>query len=81
MSGGYYQHPKSAAFVSPPLAMGAEAFGAFLLVMIFTLTEECNAGRPDNNLTPVFIWLCVTSIICLIAPQAGLNPGLHRLYH
>ena len=60
------------------LAAGAEAFGTFLLVlMIFSLTEGCNLGRPDDNLAPIFIGLTVTSVICLIAPltQAGLNPA------
>ena len=64
--------------MSLPLAMGAEALGTFLLVlMIFALTEGCNVGRPDNALAPVFIGLSVTSIICLVAPltQAGLNPA------
>lgn len=44
---------------------------------IFSLTEGCNLGRPDNNLAPIFIGLTVTSVICLIAPltQAGLNPA------
>lgn len=78
MFGEYYQLPGSSTVVSMPLAMGAEAFGTFLLVlMVFSLTEGCNLGRPDNNLTPIFIGLTVTSIICLIAPltQAGLNPA------
>lgn len=78
MFGEYYLQPGSSAVVSMPLAMGAEAFGTFLLVlMIFSLTEGCNLGRPDNNLAPIFIGLTVTSIICLIAPltQAGLNPA------
>jgi len=60
------------------LAAGAEAFGTFLLVlMIFSLTEGCNLGRPDDNLAPIFIGLTVTSLICLLAPltQAGLNPA------
>lgn len=59
-------------------ALSAEAFGTFLLVLlIFSLTEGCNVGRPDNNLSPIFIGLAVTSIICLIGPltQAGLNPA------
>ena len=76
--GEYYSQPGSSAVVSLPLAMGAEAFGTFLLLlMIFALTEGCNVGRPDDALTPVFIGLTVTSIICLIAPltQAGLNPA------
>ena len=78
MFGEYYPNPGSTAVVSLPLAMGAEAFGTFLLtLMIFALTEGCNVGRPDDALAPVFIGLTVTSIICLIAPltQAGLNPA------
>jgi glycerol uptake facilitator protein len=61
-----------------PLAIAAEGFGSFLLVlMIFALTEGCNVGRPDDALAPVFIGLTVAMIICLIAPltQAGLNPA------
>jgi len=78
MFGEYYPNPGGSAVVSLPLAMGAEAFGTFLLVlMIFALTEGCNVGRPDNALAPLFIGLTVTSIICLLAPltQAGLNPA------
>jgi glycerol uptake facilitator protein len=78
MFGEYYPNPGAQAVVSLPLAIGAEALGMFLLVlMIFALTEGCNVGRPDNALAPVFIGLTVTSLICLIAPltQAGLNPA------
>jgi glycerol uptake facilitator protein len=78
MFGEYYQLPGSPAVVSMPLAMGAEAIGTFLLVlMIFSLTEGCNLGRPDDRLAPLFIGLSVSSAICLIAPltQAGLNPA------
>jgi len=78
MFGEYYPNPGGTAVVSLPLAMGAEAFGTFLLVlMIIALTEGCNVGRPDDALAPVFIGLTITSIICLIAPltQAGLNPA------
>ena len=55
-----------------------ELVGTFLLVLlIFTLTEGCNVGRPDDAIAPVFIGLTVASIICLIAPltQAGINPA------
>jgi len=74
--GEFYNHTD--AVVSMPLAIAAEAFGTFLLLLlIFALTEGCNVGRPDNSLTPLFVGLTVTSIICLIAPltQAGLNPA------
>jgi glycerol uptake facilitator protein len=76
--GEYYINIDNKAIVSLPLAIGAETFGTFiLLMMIFALTEGCNVGRPDNALAPVFIGLTVTSVICLIAPltQAGLNPA------
>jgi len=78
MFGEYYSVQGSTAVVSMPLAIGAEAFGTFLLLlMIFALTEGCNVGRPDDAQAPLFIGLTVSSIICLIAPltQAGLNPA------
>jgi glycerol uptake facilitator protein len=78
MFGEYYSVPGSLAVVSLPLAIGAEAFGTFLLIlMIFALTEGCNVGRPNDALAPLFIGLTVASVICLIAPltQAGLNPA------
>lgn len=78
MFGEYYAQPVNSASVSLPLAMFAEGFGTFLLVLIiFALTEGCNVGRPDNTIAPLFIGLTVSSIICLIAPltQAGLNPA------
>ena len=78
MFGEYYAVPGGAAVVSLPLAVGAEAFGTFLLVLIiFALTESCNVGRPSDAMAPLFIGLTVSSVICLIAPltQAGLNPA------
>jgi len=78
MFGEYYQLPDGTAAVSMLLAMLAEGFGTFLLVlMIFFLTEGCNLGRPDDNMAPLIIGLTVASVICLIAPltQAGLNPA------
>ena len=78
MFGEYYAAPGSTSVVSLPLAVGVEAFGTFLLVlMIFALTEGCNVGRPSDALAPLFIGLTVSSIICLVAPltQAGLNPA------
>jgi glycerol uptake facilitator protein len=78
--GEFYPNPGavSVAVVSFPLAFAAEAVGTFLLVlMIFSLTEGCNVGRPNHELAPLFIGLAVASIICLLAPltQAGLNPA------
>ena len=76
--GEFYNTTDSSAVVTMPLAIAAEAFGTFLLLlMIFALTEGCNVGRPDDAIAPVFIGLTVSSIICLVAPitQAGLNPA------
>jgi glycerol uptake facilitator protein len=78
MFGEFYPSPGGSAVVPMWLAILAEAFGTFLLVLlIFSLTEGCNVGRPGDALAPVFIGLSVTSIICLVAPltQAGLNPA------
>ena len=80
MFGEFYPNPGAGpnSIVSMPLAMGAEIFGTFLLLLfIFALTEGCNVGRPSDKMAPVFIGLTVASIICLIAPltQAGLNPA------
>jgi glycerol uptake facilitator protein len=76
--GEYYSQTGSGAVVSMPLAMLAEGFGTFMLVLlIFSLTEGCNVGRPSEALAPLFIGLAVSSVICLVAPltQAGLNPA------
>ncbi len=80
MFGEYYPNPGAgaAAVVSPLTAFLAEATGTFALVfLIFSLTEGCNLGRPDDALAPLFIGLTVTIIISIIAPltQAGLNPA------
>ena len=80
MFGEFYPNPGDAAVavVSLPLAMCAEGFGTFMLVLfIFALTEGCNVGRPSSDLQPVFIGLTVSSIIFFVAPltQAGLNPA------
>lgn len=76
--GEYYPNPCLNAKANLFLAMCAEGFGTFILVlMILILTENSNLGRPDKMITPVFIGLTVTSLISLIAPftQAGFNPA------
>lgn len=78
--GEFYPNPGGGAVaaVSALNAFGAEAVGTFILVfLIFSLTEGCNVGRPDEALSPLFIGLTVTVIICILAPltQAGLNPA------
>jgi len=76
----FYPNPggNGVAAVSYWNALGGETAGTFLLVvMIFSLTEGCNVGRPDDALAPLFIGLTVTAIISVLAPltQAGLNPA------
>ena len=79
MFGEFYPNPGTIhAVVSMPLAMFVEAFATFLLVLfIFALTEDCNAGRPSSSTVPILIGLTVASLICLTAPltQTGLNPA------
>jgi len=78
--GEFYPNPGAgaAASVSTLCAFFAEAVGTFILVlMVFSLTEGCNLGRPSDTLCPLFIGLTVTVIISILAPltQAGLNPA------
>jgi glycerol uptake facilitator len=80
MFGEFYPNPNASpnASVSMPTAFAAESIGTFALVFfIFSLTEGCNVGRPDDSLVPIFIGLAVTLIISILAPltQAGLNPA------
>jgi len=80
MFGEFYPNPSSGEGISLSTtgAFVAESFGTFLLVfMIFSLTEGCNVGRPDDRLAPLFIGMTVAMIIAIIAPltQAGINPA------
>ena len=80
MFGEFYPNP-GLGYVVPVSTMNAflaEMVGTFALVfLIFSLTDGCNVGRPDDSLSPLFIGLSVTIIISIIAPltQAGLNPA------
>lgn len=76
--GEYYSLPGAAFKIPLPVAAAAEFLGTFVLVfVIYSLTEGCNVGRPDNNLAPMFIGLTVTILISIFAPlsQAGFNPA------
>jgi glycerol uptake facilitator protein len=80
MFGEFYPNP-GLEYVPPVSTMNAflaEMVGTFALVfLIFSLTDGCNVGRPDDSLSPLFIGLSITVIISVIAPltQAGLNPA------
>ena len=63
--GEFYPNPGNvvSSVVSPAQAASAESVGTFLLVfLIFSLTEDCNIGRPDNAFAPLFIGLTVIII-------------------
>ncbi len=80
MFGEFYPNPGFGyeVAVSTVNAFLAEMMGTFALVfLIFSLTDGCNVGRPDDSLSPLFIGLSITIIISIIAPltQAGLNPA------
>ncbi len=56
----------------------AEGIGVFVLVfVIFSMTEDANAGKPGDVIFLLFIGLTVTLIICTAGPMtdAGLNPA------
>jgi glycerol uptake facilitator protein len=78
--GEYYPNPAAGDNVSVTTfnAMCAEMAGTFALVLlIFSLSEGCNVGRPDDSLAPLFIGVSLCMIISIVAPltQAGLNPA------
>jgi len=78
--GEFFPNPGLPAWVqvSEATAFLAEATGtAVLVLLIFSLTEKCNVGRPDEALSPLFIGASVTLVIAVLAPltQAGLNPA------
>lgn len=78
MFGEYYNLPGSFTVISMPNAMAAEGIGTFILVLlIFSFTDSCNLGKPDNNLVPLFIGFSVSASICIVGvfTQAGLNPA------
>lgn len=82
--GEYFPNPGGKPFtdemrarVSPGAAFLVEALGtAILMLVIFAVTDERNAGRP-RELTAATIGLTVTLLISLLAPltQAGFNPA------
>ena len=82
--GGFFPNPggkpltdAARAMVSPAAAFLIEVIGtAVLVLVIFGVTDERNAGRP-RELTPLVIGLTVTLLISLLGPltMACFNPA------
>ncbi len=72
-------YPNSAdAVVSELVGFCAEGIGVFILVLvIFSMTEKANLGRPSSLLAPLFIGLTITVLIGTVGPltDAGFNPA------
>jgi glycerol uptake facilitator protein len=82
--GDYFPNPAMVAAtpiltaVTLPLAMLVEMVGtALLALVIFAVTDPCNAGRPAPYLAPLCIGLTISLLISILAPisQAGFNPA------
>ena len=83
--GEYFPNPEvkkarewSDEVVSMPAAMAGEFIGtAFLLFMIFGLTDPKQTRDFGSSFAPIFIGLTVAVAIMIIAPltQAGFNPA------
>lgn len=61
-----------------PVAFGAEVLGtAVLALVVFAVSDSRNTSGPPAALAPVFIGLCVATLISIIAPltQACFNPA------
>lgn len=72
------KHAELNRLVSEPSAFLAEVLGtALLAVIVFSLTNERNAGAPPARLAPPFIGLTIAALISLFAPltQACFNPA------
>lgn len=79
--GEYFPNPGIALpwfDISMQTAMLTEGIGTLILVMmIFLLTEGCNAGGPGESSSPIFIGATVSVLIAITAPltQTGINPA------
>ncbi|MCC9605023.1 aquaporin [Blastopirellula sp. JC732] len=60
-----------------PMAFLAELLGTAILAIVVLATTEKEHLSGPKNLAPVFIGLCVATLICVIAPltQACFNPA------
>ncbi len=72
------KHAELKSKMSEGLAFGAELIGtAILAFVVFSVTDDRNAGRPANGQAPIFIGLTVSVLISVLAPltQACFNPA------
>ena len=48
-----------------------------LLIIIFSMTEDANVGKPGDVIFPLFIGFTITMGICTVGPMtdAGFNPA------
>ena len=58
-------------------ALGEGIFLCILLIIIFSMTEDANVGKPGDVIFPLFIGLTITMGICTVGPMtdAGFNPA------
>ncbi len=58
-------------------ALGEGVFLCILLIVIFSMTEDANVGKPGDVIFPLFIGLTITMGICTVGPMtdAGFNPA------
>ena len=58
-------------------ALGEGIFLCLLLIIIFSMTEDANVGKPGDVIFPLFIGLTITMGICTVGPMtdAGFNPA------
>ena len=58
-------------------ALGEGIMLVILLIIIFSMTEDANVGKPGDMIFPLFIGLTITMGICTVGPMtdAGFNPA------
>ena len=58
-------------------ALGEGIMLCLLLIIIFSMTEDANVGKPGDVIFPLFIGFTITMGICTVGPMtdAGFNPA------
>ena len=57
--------------------IGLAILVAIILIIIFSMTEDANVGKPGSVIFPLFIGFTITMGICTVGPMtdAGFNPA------